>query len=231
MIRALSGMLAAAIFLFGCGTVSEPSENARDPIQQEESAGIDFRDAIAGAQTFSHIRPDPLGYETGDVKEALFTGTDLSDTFWVVETGSKKRVYQGSLKPGGKSTVSENDLWIGDFSELTAEGEYYIETPVIGQSESFVIRENPEQNTQDPKALWKKQISDITDLADVEKADRALQSLLVMGMAVELYPDRTTDLFSSLVEETDRLTEMKLFSGASDSPEQMNLLSHRICHA
>ena len=162
----------------------------------------------------SHINTDPAGYAPEDVKEAFFWGEGLSDTFWIVEADTGHRVYKGSLQPYENCSVSENSLWIGTFSDLADEGAYYIETPVIGQSEIFSVKKETAPTRTALAGLWKAQ----TD----EKPEAG--SLFLMGMTAELYPEESETLLQTLTDTALAMTE-----DMADPGDQPVRLSERIC--
>ncbi len=167
----------------------------------------------AGEQV-SHIGTDPAGYAMEDVKEALFWGEGLADTFWIVEADTGHRVYKGSLQPYENCSVSENSLWIGSFSDLTNAGDYYIETPVIGQSEIFSVKKEPAYNGAALVKLWKEQLT--------QKPDA--KSLFLMGITAELYPEENEALLQTLTDNAEALTRDMAEPGEDPEP-----LSEQIC--
>lgn len=86
-----------------------------------------------------NILADRNGYLCDRDKKVYFLGEDLSDEFRVVREDTREVVYTGIIgepvyDAGNKLYVSE-----GDFTGLTEEGIYYIETDRIGRSYSFPI--------------------------------------------------------------------------------------------
>ncbi len=212
------------MLLTGCaGQKGQYAEGSGDPDPVSESLQKKApKDADAPKESalnrereqVSHIGTDPAGYATEDIKEAFFWGEGLSDTFWIVEAESGHRVYKGSLQPYENCSVSENSLWIGTFSDLTGEGEYYIETPVIGQSELFSIKQDPIFSRAKLAGLWKQQMKQQPDA----------NSLLLMGMTAELYPEENETLVQSLTDYA--LSMARDVAGPGDEPAA---LAERIC--
>lgn len=86
----------------------------------------------------AHIEIDQLGYLPEQKKMAIFRGENLDNEFRVVSASTGETVFTGEIKAknvsGTKSAYS-----YGDFSDLKQEGEYYIQTDVIGYSYKFRI--------------------------------------------------------------------------------------------
>lgn len=75
------------------------------------------------------------GYLPDSEKKVIFTGDRMGETFRVVNADTCEVVYSGKIENKDK----EQNISQGNFSTLTAEGTYYVETDIIGRSYSFII--------------------------------------------------------------------------------------------
>lgn len=75
------------------------------------------------------------GYLPDSEKKVIFTGDRMGETFRVVNADTCEVVYTGKIENKDK----EQNISQGNFSTLTAEGTYYVETDIIGRSYSFII--------------------------------------------------------------------------------------------
>lgn len=96
-----------------------------------------------------HIYINQLGYITGSTKIAVFCGEEIPEEFTVVRADTGKVIYHGKVEYNGYENDREENIRYGDFSEVEAEGEYYIEAPLLGRSYSFSIAENLYDKTFD----------------------------------------------------------------------------------
>lgn len=87
------------------------------------------------------IKVNQLGYEPKAMKTAIFS--DLSDEYYqVINVDSGDVAYEGTMSKAVHSEGADEDVCVGDFSELTAEGTYKV---VVGENESyeFIISKDP----------------------------------------------------------------------------------------
>lgn len=87
------------------------------------------------------IKVNQLGYQPNWQKIAVFEGTDLPDTFQVVDYLTGEVAYEGQMEMNRKESDGTDFLY-GDFSSLTEEGIYCIRTDEIGYSYPFQIEDN-----------------------------------------------------------------------------------------
>ena len=80
-----------------------------------------------------------IGYLPKQKKTVIFKQGNLGEHFQVIEVKSETIVYTGQLSRKLESKPAKEEVWIGDFSELEAEGEYKIITPTGEESYTFVI--------------------------------------------------------------------------------------------
>lgn len=87
------------------------------------------------------INLNQLGFYPSAPKYAVVK-TDKPVDFYVVESGSSKKVFTGRLQGPRQSEFSDKKTCIADFSAVTKAGSYLIEIPGIGKSYSFEIKPN-----------------------------------------------------------------------------------------
>ncbi|MBQ8199965.1 MAG: glycoside hydrolase family 9 protein [Lachnospiraceae bacterium] len=159
--------LICVTFLSGChmmpNSVTEPddvAESATDSdVQSDYEVEMEQREGFIGEEEYeqnftrpqvnSNIYVDLLGYTPDDQKLAYFVGEELSDTFYIYDSATDKRIFSGPLKKMGNEKVDGKNVYRGDFSEITEPGVYYIQTAIIGQSYTFRIDEGRYENQHD----------------------------------------------------------------------------------
>ncbi len=86
------------------------------------------------------ILTNQVGYLNDANKQVIFRGDDLTDTsFNVINSTTGEVVYTGEISEGTYSSLGDETYYYGDFSALTTDGTYYIETETLGQSYPFEI--------------------------------------------------------------------------------------------
>ena len=136
--RIISSSLAAMLLLSGCGSIS----NEDTLMQQAEVKESMLTEPVLLSETpvtYPKILVDESGYLPTSDKTAVLAADLLPAEFNVIDKKTGKIVYEG--KVSGKDTGDEADTLYGiaDFSDLTKEGTYYIETEILGKSKEFTI--------------------------------------------------------------------------------------------
>ena len=85
------------------------------------------------------ILVNQLGYHTESVKNVIFIGEDISDTFDIVDEKTEETVYTGKIENKGYKQDVEMQVGVGTFTDFTKEGNYYILCDTIGQSYHFSV--------------------------------------------------------------------------------------------
>ena len=89
-----------------------------------------------------NILVNEIGYQTGDVKKAVYRG-EKKDSFSLIDVTTRKSVYEGKILDGeGIKNPSAGETNYGiDFSDFNVEGKYYLQ---IGEekSVSFEIKKD-----------------------------------------------------------------------------------------
>ncbi|MBE5876798.1 MAG: hypothetical protein E7290_07920 [Lachnospiraceae bacterium] len=91
------------------------------------------------------ILVDRNGYGQEADKYAYFLGVEHGESFRVVNKSTWETVYTGEIEEEIYDKESGYYVSVGDFSEVTKPGTYFIETDIIGRSYSFEIEEQPMQ--------------------------------------------------------------------------------------
>lgn len=82
---------------------------------------------------------DQVGYLPTAEKTAIFRGITEAEPFSVCAAETGDVVYTGTLTGGVNNTSADEMDWFADFSAVTAEGNYYLESASCGQSDVFAI--------------------------------------------------------------------------------------------
>jgi hypothetical protein len=115
---------------------NQDTEQSDDAYAGEDSSIMDILTAngVSIPQSHTSIYVNQLGYNSDADKKAIFVGSNLSNSFNVVNAEN------GHLEYVGK--ITGDIVKTGDFSKVTKEGRYYIETDVVGRSYYFTISDN-----------------------------------------------------------------------------------------
>ena len=95
----------------------------------------------------SNIHVNQIGYRPKDKKLFFCAGT--AEEFQVINKTNAEIVLKGKLSRPTYDKASDEIVVEGDFSEITAAGEYYINIEGIGNSLSFKISEDVYENVKD----------------------------------------------------------------------------------
>lgn len=107
------------------------------------------------AAEFSYTYPVPAstvkvlvdrnGYSAEADKFVYFLGVEHGEGFRVIDRTTWDVVYTGQIEGQAYHKDSGFYVSVGDFSDLSTPGTYYIETDIIGRSYSFEVASNPMQ--------------------------------------------------------------------------------------
>ena len=130
-----------AKLVFNCGTTgSDLSEHTiyLDNVSLElvDDSKVDYK-------SFQPYEPsiitDQVGYQPESQKIATFRDVTDETTFSVVRADTKETVYTGHLYGQTANATADETDWLGDFSEVTDPGTYYITCGSLDASYSFTI--------------------------------------------------------------------------------------------
>lgn len=85
------------------------------------------------------ILVNQLGYHPESVKNVIFIGEDIPDTFAIVDEKTEETVYTGKIENKGHQQDVKMQVGLGNFTDFTKEGNYYILCDTIGQSYHFSV--------------------------------------------------------------------------------------------
>lgn len=137
--RILSLVLSLAL-LTGCAATGEDTGIVLTGENLFQEGNISWELNYEVPTGLVNVLVDRHGYYADREKEVCFRGEELGDTFDVINTDTDAVVYTGKIKDSVYDDASGEYVSRGDFSELTEEGTYYIETDIIGRSYPFQIR-------------------------------------------------------------------------------------------
>ena len=126
--------------LAGCGFREETEDSVKNPyaaaVSMESTPVVDY----VVPRLLPNVLVDARGYSVGDDKTAAVKGLSLPEEFRLVNAATGETVYIGMIEE--VTYNSELELYTGylDFSDFEAEGTYYLECDIIGQSYRFTIQ-------------------------------------------------------------------------------------------
>jgi len=203
-------------FLCGCqGDIhTEPETVPVETVQSDYEVEIEHREGFVGEEEYeqnftrpqvnSNIFVDLMGYAPEDKKYAYFVGDNLSESFYVLESATNKRVYTGTLKKMGNKKSEGKSVYKGDFSQITDPGVYYIQTAVIGQSYTFRVDENRYETQYDE---LKKEFLELTpekyygDTKSVRERMQIYYTFQKLATAYQFYPSSFGEDYEKKLEE------------------------------
>ncbi len=200
---------------------TEKEEDGADPSEDalwEEGQAGSPGEVTAGLA--SHIVVDTLGYNADDEKNAYFYGGSQGSVFYVVRESDKCIAYEGTLEKADEHDIaierpesgiaSDGDICRGDFTSLVKPGTYYIQTPVIGQSESFQIAEDLYGEIADTCYAGWREKSGLFDgnanLSD-ETFEDGVESLFLLSVCAEMHPSFWGKYRTDLIAAAGRLAD------------------------
>ncbi len=137
-----------AKLVFNCGVPAEGNANLPEHTIYLDNVSLELVDD--SQVDYSSTRPyapnivtNQVGYRPDSKKTAVFRNASNGASFEVVNADSKKSVYKGTLGSGQDNSSAGETDWIGDFSEVTTPGKYYITCAGLDDSYTFEIAEDP----------------------------------------------------------------------------------------
>ena len=144
-----------------------------------------------------HIMVDVEGYMSGGKKVLFVSGRNLDKEFKLIDTESGETAYEGKLTLLSEGENEEEDLYMGEFTDLYEKGSYRAFQKQVGYSYEFSIGENIN------KQLY---IEVYRELKDLDSTDNGVNCyrLAMLMFAHEIYPDAYSDV-KYLRKETEKL--------------------------
>ena len=89
-----------------------------------------------------HVIINQVGYLPNDTKQVVFRGENFDEKFKVVNADTNEVVFEGTVGETKQNVSASENICVGDFSELTAEGNYKIMSHTMGESYPFKIADD-----------------------------------------------------------------------------------------
>ncbi len=86
------------------------------------------------------IAINQIGYLPNAIKEVRISSAH--DVFYIKVVSSEKILFTGSFTTPKSDAASGNNVYVGDFSDLQIEGEYFVDIPELGQSAPFIVNKD-----------------------------------------------------------------------------------------
>lgn len=133
--------------VFNCGEQKGDGDNSSHNIYLDNISLTLVDDTDVDYSVFqkeeTSILTNQVGYLPNVDKIAVFRGENLTDTtFNVVNSDTNEVVYSGEIYGEKVNSKASETNYYGDFSSVTKEGSYYIETATLGKSYAFEISSN-----------------------------------------------------------------------------------------
>lgn len=138
----LEGILVLA-FLTGCKN-NNSKENINSVeyeggfVSMEEEPVIDY----SVPRSTPHILVDQHGYLKDSTKYIFFFGEEIPNEFSVVNASTGEVVMTGVPIDRGNGKESKIRIAMGDISELSTDGEYFVRADLLGESFHFLISDD-----------------------------------------------------------------------------------------
>ncbi|MEE5993699.1 MAG: glycoside hydrolase family 9 protein [Oscillospiraceae bacterium] len=137
-----------AKLVFNCGLQESDGENLPEHTIYLDNVSLELVDD--SRVDYSASRPyapdiltNQVGYPSNSKKTAVFRNVTNETEFSVVNADTNQIVYTGGLSSAiNNSSANETD-YVGDFSNVTQSGNYYIQCGNLDKSYPFTISENP----------------------------------------------------------------------------------------
>jgi endoglucanase len=142
-VKKLICLIAMTCLMISCGneTVAETAavKTSKETLSMLEEADLSYE----VPENLPGILVDIRGYGENEKKEAIFISANLPSSFFVRSKETGLTVYTGHIKVRESTEDADGKVTgVGDFTDLTNVGEYYIEAEILGQSHEFSIIED-----------------------------------------------------------------------------------------
>lgn len=244
--KSLLLFVLCVLVLWGCQ--KEPSEqpvtDSKEVVQSDYEVEMEHREGFVGEEEYeqsftrpqvhSNIFVDLMGYAPEDKKYAYFVGDDLSETFYVMESATDQRVFEGTLIKMRNKKSEGKSVYKGDFSQITEPGVYYIQTAIIGQSYTFRIDESrydvqyDELKTEFLDETPEKYYGEMKDDGERMQVYYSFQKL---ATAYQFYPKSCGEDFEKKIEEHAQWLLTVREQVLSDREEELRESGERLNYA
>lgn len=196
--RLLAACLICITMITGCAfqnTIDRSKEEVTNiDYKLLEAPELDYEIPVS----YPGILVSRNGYSSVKSKIVYFQGSELPETYQLVEEESGKVVYTGKVQEIYFSEEENEYSGAGDFTEFTQIGTYYIKCDILGYSYSFPIKEDNEKVVFQQVQAWiNEQQVELTNASvllttESELDQWVLQSFLML-LSYELYPEAYED--------------------------------------
>lgn len=141
-------LLLGTLLCTGCSSNAKqnqmPTNQKANEVQEVTQVDSEEEEPREAEETIENHSPEniminQLGYLPNDAKQVVFRGDTLDESFEVVKADTNEVVFEGSIGEGKKNLAADEEIFVGDFSELKDEGTYKIVTHSMGESYSFKV--------------------------------------------------------------------------------------------
>lgn len=186
--KILLSILLIFIFLTGCSLV----KSNLSAEEKKDTLGLTPDFSYEVLEQVPRILVNQIGYSNEGIKIGIFQGKDLESVFYVYDSITGEKEYEGILEESNNSKKQdsmkeekqegeESGLYLADFSSVKRTGTYYLYHSELGYSYEFRI-ENDVYGEMEKQVLAQ---------IDEEKNNTALMCYQLAGllMTKELYTD------------------------------------------
>lgn len=204
--KQITALLLAMVLLSGCGLENKVNNDATGAYANGDnsaasggstansiSAEVQVNDDGSAAAGFSvayelpDMQPGVLvsrsGYPENGRKTVIFRGKKLPGHYEIIDRTEKTVIFTGDLQDVVYNALTEEYNGYGDFSELTAEGEYEIRCDYIGYSYPFTIEKD---GLSEKLAEGINELKGPEALAD-DEIEEACRTVSLLLLSYELY--------------------------------------------
>lgn len=183
------GMLTSVSFLCACAGASDrESDTANQEVYASNviTLGLEPELDYEVPNLRPHILIDDEGYATGGKKVLFVTGKNLNSAFSLINIDSGETIYEGNLSLVTENYSEKGDLYIGEFTEIYAPGEYRVFQSEVGYSYDFEIKDNIY------KDLYRELYDCLQHISTDDNSENCYRVATLM-FAHEIYPNAYTN--------------------------------------
>lgn len=126
----------SSMIFCGCSSKEEAIQKVVPETKEVKSVEASYENTVS--ENDYNCIVDTKGYLNAEEKKVFFKDIDDGVLFWIVEKETLRAVYEGSVNELMDSPFDG----VGDFSEVSVSGNYYVYTKEYGESKEFVINDN-----------------------------------------------------------------------------------------
>lgn len=190
--RQITALLLVIALLSGCGLEDKVNNdavgtNAGNENPVETAGDSSMATGFSADYELPSMQPGVLvsrmGYAENGRKKVMFRGKKLPGHYEIIDRTEKTVIFTGDLQDVVYNALTEEYNGYGDFSELTAEGEYEIRCDYIGYSYPFTIEKG---GLSGKMAEGINELKGPESLAD-DEIEEACRTVSLLLLSYELY--------------------------------------------